>query len=700
MSTFTTRQPTVRFTDTDGPVSFTATTGAVTFTAAYQSVTGSGGGGASDLDDLTDVTITSPASGDVIRYDGAVWENVTSIEAHGNTYQHTDILSTAAASYVMGVDDRIVITTGAGVVLPDAQAMEGQEVTIYAGNACTVTPYAGQSILGQSSYTIEATTQGANAAKFVAVDASAITGGAVTWTWVATLRSGPQWDIPDFQAETQGALLAVNDLTEPAWFDLGTASQILTVSGAGGALEWKSPSAISYGLTDADISHNGVGLFDTAETVGQGINAAEAALDRWQFVKAYSTTNVNLALYVGVGSVATQPTLDDGIAPPEDTACDVYLFGQSTAAENGLYQVNATTGVWTKYVEPTQFDPGNGHRVNCTENGANFIYLDDGIVGNVARSRRASDFAAASEASGNGQWYRMPDASATLTASPGGGTVDVVSNVATSTILGRTTAGSGDSEELSASSVRALLDLEVGTDVQAYDAELAAIAGLTSAADRLPYFTGSGAAALATFTSAGRALVDDATAAAQLATLGAAPTAAYYVAGNYYSPPGVTSGGTRAIASGGTGAIPFRIGKACTVDGLQVDLSAAGAASYAVDLHLMSCDSTGFPTSSVFTVSVTTTGTGTQVLSATTTGVAVTPGLYWAVIHNRSAGSVTPRAVAAGCHVEPMPAQTSSSANQLSGYTASPGTSAITSHPALGSSTAVNQAPIISFRAA
>lgn len=60
----------------------------------------------------------------------------------------------------------------------------------------------------------------------------------------------------------------------------------------------------------------------------------------------------------------------------------------------------------------------------------------------------------------------------------------------------------------------------VGSTVQAYHANLAAFAGLSLIADRLPYANGSGTLALATLTAAGRALMDDADASAQLTTLG------------------------------------------------------------------------------------------------------------------------------------------------------------------------------------
>lgn len=71
-----------------------------------------------------------------------------------------------------------------------------------------------------------------------------------------------------------------------------------------------------------------------------------------------------------------------------------------------------------------------------------------------------------------------------------------------------------------------LLDGQQGTYYRAWSnltsvpAAISAVAALTPAADRLPYYTSGSAAALATFTAAGRALVDDADAAAQRTTLG------------------------------------------------------------------------------------------------------------------------------------------------------------------------------------
>lgn len=75
-------------------------------------------------------------------------------------------------------------------------------------------------------------------------------------------------------------------------------------------------------------------------------------------------------------------------------------------------------------------------------------------------------------------------------------------------------------DDANAADVQSTIGLVIGTNVQAFDADLTAIAALTSAADKIPYATGAGTWAMADFTAAGRALVDDADAAAQRTTLG------------------------------------------------------------------------------------------------------------------------------------------------------------------------------------
>ena len=62
---------------------------------------GTGGGGASDLDGLSDVTLTSPSNGDVLSYNGSAWVNSAAPPADisgSNIGQLNDVTVTAAST--------------------------------------------------------------------------------------------------------------------------------------------------------------------------------------------------------------------------------------------------------------------------------------------------------------------------------------------------------------------------------------------------------------------------------------------------------------------------------------------------------------------------------------------------------------------------------------------------------------------------
>lgn len=166
----------------------------------------------------------------------------------------------------------------------------------------------------------------------------------------------------------------------------------------------------------------------------------------------------------------------------------VLVKDQADATANGIYV--AATGPWSRAKD---FD-GAGDVAKGTQ-----VFVSSGSVGTGRYYVTTSDPVLIDGETPSEITFAAP------------GNVDTV----TVSAFGQTLI-----DDASAAAARSTLGLAIGSDVQAYDADLAALAGVTSAADKLPYFTGSGSATVTDFSAFARTLLDDADAAAVLATLG------------------------------------------------------------------------------------------------------------------------------------------------------------------------------------
>lgn len=109
-------------------------------------------------------------------------------------------------------------------------------------------------------------------------------------------------------------------------------------------------------------------------------------------------------------------------------------------------------------------------------------------------------------------------------------------------------------ENFNTTTAKSLLGLTIGTDVQAYDAGLQSISGLTTLADRMIYTTASDTYAVTTLTSFARTLLDDTSNSTARTTLGLGSIATQAASAVTITGGSITGITDITIADGGTGA--------------------------------------------------------------------------------------------------------------------------------------------------
>lgn len=325
--------------------------------------------------------------------------------------------------------------------------------------------------------------------------------GVSTWSPV-TIGTGLSFSTGTLTGNTDAELVALAGLTSAA-----DKLPYFTGSGTAALADFTSFARTLVDDADATTARATLGL-----VIGTNVQAQDAELSA---LAGLTSAADQLPYFTGSGTAALTTLTTFGRSLVDDTDASAarttlgLVIGTNVQAYDA--ELAALAGL-TSAADSLPYFTGSGTAAVTTLTSFGRSLIDDAdasaarttlgvVIGTDVQAQNAilSDLAGLTQASD-----KLPYFDSATTAA----TTDLTS-------YGRTLIANAN-----AADARTDLGLVIGTDVQAQDAELAAIAGLVSAADRLPYFTGSGTASLATFTSFGRSLVDDADAAAALTTLG------------------------------------------------------------------------------------------------------------------------------------------------------------------------------------